>query len=53
MISAVINGKASEHPEGTTILEAARTAGIEIPGLCNDSRLKTCGACRVCLVEVN
>ncbi len=53
MISAVINGKTSEHPEGTTILEAARTAGIEIPGLCNDSRLKPCGACRVCLVEVN
>lgn len=47
-----IDGKHVDAHGGSTILEAASSAGIEIPGLCNDPRLKACGACRICLVKV-
>ena len=39
-------------PEGSTILEAARFAGIKIPTLCFLKDLNEIGACRVCVVEV-
>ena len=38
--------------KGTTIIEAARGLGIEIPHFCYHPRLKTAANCRVCLVEV-
>jgi NADH dehydrogenase/NADH:ubiquinone oxidoreductase subunit G len=41
-----------EVEKGVTILEAAKRAGIEIPTLCYDKRLKAYGACRICVVEV-
>ncbi len=41
-----------EVPEGTTILHAARTAGVRIPTLCYVERLQAIGACRVCVVEI-
>jgi iron-only hydrogenase group A len=47
-----INGKSYEVPETTTILEAAKQAGINIPTLCYLEGLQPMGACRVCLVEV-
>ena len=47
-----INGQNIEVAPGTTILEAARKAGIEVPTLCNDSRLHPAGECRLCNVEV-
>ncbi len=39
-------------PEGTTILEAAKCVGIEIPNLCYDSRLEPVGTCRLCVVQI-
>ncbi len=39
-------------PEGTTILEAAREAGVEIPTLCWASNLTPVNACRLCVVEL-
>ena len=39
-------------PEGTTILEAAKSAGIRIPHLCYQRSLKIVATCRLCLVEV-
>jgi predicted molibdopterin-dependent oxidoreductase YjgC len=39
-------------PEGSTILEAARLAGIEIPALCHHPDLTNVGACRMCVVSV-
>ena len=39
-------------PEGTTIWEAARQLGIEIPVLCHDPRLEPTGVCRMCVVDV-
>ncbi len=53
MLTATINGKPHEFPEGITVLEAARSAGFEIPTLCNDPRLKPVGACRLCLVNID
>ena len=51
-ITATINGTEVRVDEGTTILEAARTAGIEIPTLCHSPDLKPTGNCRICVVEV-
>ncbi|MBI4828932.1 MAG: molybdopterin-dependent oxidoreductase, partial [Nitrospinae bacterium] len=47
-----IDGKEVEAALGTTILQAAADAGIVIPSLCHDPRLKPLGVCRVCVVEV-
>ena len=41
-----------EVAEGTTILEAAKKIGVQIPTLCYLADLQAIGACRVCLVEV-
>ena len=47
-----INGEAMDARDGDTVLEVAQRAGVEIPTLCHDPRLKPAGACRTCLVEV-
>ena len=52
MVSITINGTAVSVPEGTTIMEAAKTAGFPIPSLCYWKGLNEIGACRVCVVEV-
>ena len=51
MINLTINGKAITAPEGTTILEAARANGIDIPTLCYDKAVEIYGACGLCVVE--
>ncbi|HEM47229.1 MAG TPA: 2Fe-2S iron-sulfur cluster binding domain-containing protein, partial [Alphaproteobacteria bacterium] len=51
-ISLTIDGREVEVPRGTTIWDAARQAGIEIPVLCHEPRMKPVGVCRVCLVDV-
>jgi bidirectional [NiFe] hydrogenase diaphorase subunit len=40
-------------PEGTTILEAAKSNGIDIPTLCNLEGLSGYGGCRLCMVEIH
>ena len=52
MIKLKINGTVVEAPKGSTILEAARLAGVEIPTLCYLKDINAIGACRVCLCEV-
>ena len=52
MISLTINGKKVEVEEGTTILEAARKASIDIPTLCFLKDINEFGDCRMCIVEV-
>jgi formate dehydrogenase major subunit len=52
MINLTINGQAIEAPEGSTVLQAARQAGIHIPTLCDHPALKPYGGCRLCVVEV-
>ena len=46
-----INGKTVCVPEGTTILEAARANGIDIPSLCYLKDVNDLGSCRLCMVE--
>ena len=52
MVQLTINGKQIEAPEGTTVLTAAKRAGIEIPTLCAHKELTPFGGCRLCIVEV-
>ena len=52
MVNIKINGMACEVPAGSTILEAAREAGIDIPTLCFLKDINQIGACRMCMVEV-
>ena len=52
MVTLTIDGRQIIVEEGTTILKAAEKLGIEIPTFCYHDKLKTVGACRMCLVEV-
>ena len=52
MVNIKINGRDYSVPEGSTILEAARLAGIKIPTLCYLKDINAIGACRICVVEV-
>ena len=51
-VKAVIDGRQCEFPQGITILEAAKSVGIEIPHYCYHPGLSIAGACRMCLVEI-
>ncbi len=52
MVNIKINGMPLSVPNGISILEAARYAGIEIPTLCYLKEINEIGACRICVVEV-
>ena len=52
MPTLTLNGTAVSFDPGATILEAARTAGVDIPTLCWYPKLPIVGNCRVCLVSV-
>jgi NADH dehydrogenase/NADH:ubiquinone oxidoreductase subunit G len=51
-IQLIIDGHMVQVEKGTTVLNAARKAGIVIPTLCYHEALKPYGACRLCIVEV-
>lgn len=51
-VNVKINGISIDVPKGSTILEAARLAHIEIPTLCYLKEINEIGACRICVVEV-
>ena len=51
-ITVTVDGQTVSVPPGTTVLEAARSLGIEIPTLCYYAKLSELGACRLCLVEI-
>ena len=52
MIKVKINGKEYSVAKGSTVLEAAKAAHIDIPTLCYLKDINEIGACRLCLVEV-
>lgn len=52
MVNCTINNKKIQVESGTTIMEAARQNGIDIPHLCYFKELNEIAACRVCVVEV-
>jgi bidirectional [NiFe] hydrogenase diaphorase subunit len=52
-VTLTIDGKTVQAEAGTTVVAAARGAGIDIPTLCHHEQLKPYTACRICLVEVD
>jgi NADH-quinone oxidoreductase subunit G len=52
LVSLTIDGKPLVVPEGTLIIRAAETLGVEIPRFCEHPLLDPVGACRQCMVEV-
>jgi formate dehydrogenase major subunit len=51
-VNITINGRKISATAGSTVLQAAQEAGIDIPTLCNHPALAPIGVCRICLVEV-
>ncbi len=51
-VTGTINGQEVTVPSGTTILLAAKAAGIDIPNMCYQPLLRPWGSCRVCTVEI-
>lgn len=51
-VNIKLNGVDIVTPKGSTILEAARLAHIDIPTLCFLKEINEIGACRICVVEV-
>mgnify|MGYP001434327100 CR=1 FL=1 len=52
MVNLIIDNHPVQVPEGTTILDAAKTCYIDIPNLCYFKDLNEIGACRVCSIEI-
>ena len=52
VVTLTIDDKEARAREGMTILEAARSTGIDIPTLCYHEKLKPYTACRICTVEI-
>ena len=52
MVNLTIDGRQISVEENTTIMEAARSVGIQIPSLCYLKDINEIGACRVCVVEL-
>ena len=51
-VTLTINDEKVKAEEGTTILKAAQSTGIDIPTLCYHEKLAPHGACRLCTVEI-
>ncbi|XP_015600352.1 NADH-ubiquinone oxidoreductase 75 kDa subunit, mitochondrial [Cephus cinctus] len=52
LVEVFIDDKPVQVPPGTTVLQAAAKAGVEIPRFCYHERLAVAGNCRMCLVEI-
>ncbi|MBL4616381.1 MAG: formate dehydrogenase subunit alpha [Robiginitomaculum sp.] len=52
-VQVSIDGVNITVPKGTSVLRAARLAGLDIPSLCATESLKALGSCRLCLVEID
>ena len=52
MVNVIIDGKNLQVHKASTVLLAARKAGIKVPSLCYHPELRPEGACRICVVEV-
>jgi formate dehydrogenase major subunit len=52
-VHLTIDGLSVEVPEGTSIMRAARIAGVQVPKLCSTDSVEAFGSCRLCLVEID
>ena len=51
VVTVTVDGREITVPEGTTIYDAARSLGVDIPVLCHDERYDPVGVCRMCVVD--
>ena len=51
-VNITVDGKAVSAPAGTLLIEACKSAGIEVPAFCYYPNLSLQGACRMCLVRI-
>jgi NADH-quinone oxidoreductase subunit G len=51
-VNLTVDGKKVTVPAGTLLIEACKSAGIEVPSFCYYPNLSLCGACRMCVVKV-
>jgi len=51
-VNLIVDGKKLTAPAGTLLIEACKTAGIEVPSFCYYPNLSLQGACRMCVVKV-
>src|SRR6201982_281936 len=51
-VNIMVDGKAVKAPAGTLLIEACKTAGIEVPSFCYYPNLSLQAACRMCLVKI-
>jgi predicted molibdopterin-dependent oxidoreductase YjgC len=51
-VTLTVDGRSVTVPRGTTIWEAARELGIDVPVLCHSPRMQPVGVCRVCVVDL-
>lgn len=52
MVKITIDGQEADVPRGLTVVDAAKSVGIEIPIFCYYDKMKPVAACRMCLVEI-
>ena len=52
LVTVTVDGAEARVPEGSTILDACRSNGVDTPTLCYADNLTPVNACRVCVVEV-
>src|ERR1041385_164259 len=51
-VTLTIDGKQVTVPAGISVVDAAKTVGIDIPVFCHHPKLQPVGMCRMCLVEI-
>ena len=52
LATVTVDGREITVPVGTSVMRAAREAGIDVPSLCATDSLKAFGSCRLCVVEI-
>lgn len=52
MVNLTVDGRSVVVPDGATLLQAVRAAGVELPTLCHHDGLEPYGACRLCMVTI-
>jgi bidirectional [NiFe] hydrogenase diaphorase subunit len=52
MVNLTVNGQQVSVPEDSTLLQAVRAAGVDLPTLCHHDGLAPYGACRLCMVTI-
>src|SRR6266700_3322712 len=50
-VSLTIDSRPVTVPTGTTVWEAAKSAGIDIPVLCHHEKMRPVGVCQMCVVD--